>query len=83
MQDYIGDCYLSNGVEFQRSTYWTLFGRNDHSLVRNNIKFANKSKENTFDLVLISDEDYHYHIIKILLDPFVMQLNVTLKNKKS
>lgn len=40
MQDYIGDCYLSNGVEFQRSTYWTLFGRNDHSLVRNNIKFA-------------------------------------------
>ena len=24
------------------------------------------SKENTFDLVLISDEDYHYHIIKKL-----------------
>ena len=24
------------------------------------------SKENTFDLVLISDENYHYHIIKKL-----------------
>ena len=24
------------------------------------------SKENTFDLVLMSDEDYHYHIIKKL-----------------
>lgn len=44
MQDYIGDCYLSNGVEFQRSTYWTLFGRNDHNLVRNNIKI---DKENS------------------------------------
>ena len=45
MQDYIGDCYLSNGVEFQRSTYWTLFGRNDHSLVRNNIKFAKETNK--------------------------------------
>ncbi len=44
MQDYIGDCYLANGVEFQRSTYWTLFGRNDHNLVRNNIKI---DKENS------------------------------------
>lgn len=44
MQDYIGNCYLANGVEFQRSTYWTLFGRNDHNLVRNNIKIA---KENS------------------------------------
>ena len=45
MQDYIGDCYLSNGVEFQRSTYWTLFGRNDHNLVRNNIKFAKETNK--------------------------------------
>lgn len=45
MQDYIGDCYLSNGVEFQRSTYWTLFGRNDHSLVRNNIKFVKETNK--------------------------------------
>ena len=45
MQDYIGDCYLSNGVEFQRSTYWTLFGRKDHSLVRNNIKFAKETNK--------------------------------------
>lgn len=45
MQDYIGDCYLSNGVEFQRSTYWTLFGRNNHSLVRNNIKFAKETNK--------------------------------------
>lgn len=44
MQDYIGNCYLANGVEFQRSTYWTLFGRNDHNLVRNNIKI---DKENS------------------------------------
>lgn len=44
MQDYIGNCYLANGVEFQRSTYWTLFGKNDHNLVRNNIKIA---KENS------------------------------------
>ena len=44
MQDYIGNCYLDNGVKFQRSTYWTLFGKNDHNLVRNNIKIA---KENS------------------------------------
>lgn len=47
MQDYIGNCYLANGVEFQRSTYWTLFGRNDHNLVRNNIRIAKENSGGT------------------------------------
>ncbi len=43
MQDHISKIYISNGVNFERSTYWSLFGKNDHNLVR-----ANKSivKEN-------------------------------------
>ena len=43
MQDYISKTYTSSGVNFERSTYWSLFGKNDHNLVR-----ANKSivKEN-------------------------------------
>lgn len=36
MQNYISSTYISNGVNFDRSTYWTLFGKNDHNLVRAN-----------------------------------------------
>ncbi len=43
LQDYIGKTYTSNGVNFERSTYWSLIGKNDHNLVRAN---KNIVKEN-------------------------------------
>lgn len=36
MQNHISKTYTSNGVNFERSTYWSLFGKNDHNLVRDN-----------------------------------------------
>ena len=48
MQDYISKTYTSSGVNFERSTYWSLFGKNDHNLVRANksiVKEKEKKKE--------------------------------------
>lgn len=45
MQDYISSTYISNGVNFDRSTYWTLFGKNDHNLVRANRSIVRDNQE--------------------------------------
>ena len=45
MQNYISKTYTSNGVNFERSTYWSLFGKNDHNLVRTNQSIAEKNKK--------------------------------------
>ena len=45
MQDYISSTYISNGVNFDRSTYWTLFGKNDHNLVRANKSIVRDNRE--------------------------------------
>lgn len=45
MQDYIGKTYISNGVNFERSTYWSLFGKNDHNLVRANKRIVEENKK--------------------------------------
>lgn len=45
MQDYISKTYTSNGVNFERSTYWSLFGKNDHNLVRTNKSIVKENIE--------------------------------------
>ena len=45
MQDYIGKTYTSNGVNFERSTYWSIFGKNDHNLVRANKSIIKENKK--------------------------------------
>lgn len=45
MQDYISKIYTSNGVNFERSTYWSLFGKNDHNLVRANKSIVKENKK--------------------------------------
>lgn len=45
MQNYISKTYTSNGVNFERSTYWSLFGKNDHNLVRTNQSIARENKD--------------------------------------
>lgn len=45
MQDYISKTYTSNGVNFERSTYWSLFGKNDHNLVRANKRIVEENKK--------------------------------------
>lgn len=45
MQDYISSTYISNNVNFERSTYWTLFGKNDHNLVRANRSIVMDNQE--------------------------------------
>lgn len=45
MQDYISKTYTSSGVNFERSTYWSLFGKNDHNLVRTNKSIVKENKK--------------------------------------
>lgn len=45
MQDHISKTYTSNGVNFERSTYWSLFGKNDHNLVRTNKSIVKENKK--------------------------------------
>lgn len=45
MQDYISKTYTSSGVNFERSTYWSLFGKNDHNLVRANKSIVKENKK--------------------------------------
>ena len=45
MQDYIGKTYTSNGVNFEKSTYWSLFGKNDHNIVRANKNIVKENKK--------------------------------------
>lgn len=45
MQDYISRTYTSSGVNFERSTYWSLFGKNDHNLVRANKSIVKENKK--------------------------------------
>ncbi len=45
MQDYIGKTYTSNGVNFERSTYWSLIGKNDHNLVRTNKSIVKENEK--------------------------------------
>lgn len=37
-QKVIAKIYLDNGVKFTKCTYWSLFGKNDHNVVRENKK---------------------------------------------
>ena len=43
-QDIIGQMYRDNNVKFERSTYWSIFGQNDHNVVRAN-KAINKENK--------------------------------------
>ncbi len=45
MQSLIEEIYKENGVNFGRSTYWTLFGQNDHNIVRTNIKIQGENRK--------------------------------------
>lgn len=45
MQDEISKTYQQNGVKFERTTYWSLFGKNDHNIARANIKIQKENKE--------------------------------------
>lgn len=45
MQDYISKTYIENGVNFERSTYWSLFVKNDHNLVRANQSIIKENGE--------------------------------------
>ena len=45
MQNHISKTYTSNGVNFERSTYWSLFGKNDHNLVRANKSIVKENKK--------------------------------------
>ncbi len=44
MQDVINEIYLSNDVTFDRITYWSLFGKNDHNVCRENRKIIRNEK---------------------------------------
>ena len=59
MQRIIEKNYMDNGVNFERSTYWSLFGKNDHNLCRENVK-SQKEKLPFIDTMyagLIKDGD--------------------------
>ncbi len=43
MQSVIAKTYVENGVKFQKSTYWSLMGKNDHNVVRANIKIEQEN----------------------------------------
>ena len=45
MQDIISKTYNQNGVKFEKSTYWSLFGKNDHNIVRANISIQKENFE--------------------------------------
>lgn len=45
MQDIISKTYSQNGVKFEKSTYWSLFGKNDHNIVRANISIQKENFE--------------------------------------
>ena len=45
MQDIISKTYNQNGVKFEKSTYWSLFGKNDHNIVRANISIQKENIE--------------------------------------
>ena len=45
MQSIVSNTYVQNGVNFARSTYWSLFGKNDHNVVRENISIQKENVE--------------------------------------
>lgn len=45
MQSVVSKIYNSNGVKFARSTYWSLFGKNDHNIARTNISIQKENIE--------------------------------------
>lgn len=45
MQDIISKTYNQNGVKFEKGTYWSLFGKNDHNIVRANISIQKENFE--------------------------------------
>lgn len=45
MQKYVSDVYTKNGVKFDRVTYWSMFGKNDHNYARNNIEIQKENME--------------------------------------
>ena len=45
MQDKVSKVYNENGATFERSTYWTIFGKNDHNLVRANLAILEENKK--------------------------------------
>lgn len=45
MQSIASNTYVQNGVNFVRSTYWSLLGQNDHNVVRENIKIQKENVE--------------------------------------
>lgn len=46
MQEKVASIYKNNGVKFVRTTYWTIFNKNDHNLCRANKKIITSNKEN-------------------------------------
>lgn len=45
MQSIVSNTYVQNGVNFVRSTYWSVFGKNDHNIVRANISIQKENLE--------------------------------------
>lgn len=45
MQSIVSNTYVQNGVNFVRSTYWSVFGKNDHNVVRANISIQKENVE--------------------------------------
>ena len=45
MQSIVSNTYIQNGVNFARSTYWSVFGKNDHNIVRGNISIQKENVE--------------------------------------
>ncbi len=45
MQRKISNIYQKTGVKFERSTYWSIFNKNDHNLVRTNKKIIQDNKK--------------------------------------
>ena len=45
MQSIVSNTYVQNGVNFARSTYWSVFGKNDHNIVRGNISIQKENVE--------------------------------------
>ena len=45
MQSIVSNTYVQNGVNFVRSTYWSVFGKNDHNVVRENISIQKGNVE--------------------------------------
>ncbi|MDO5569161.1 MAG: endo-1,4-beta-xylanase [bacterium] len=55
MQSKISAIYKNAGVKFERSTYWSIFNKNDHNLVRANKKIIQENKVSGANTPLIDN----------------------------